>query len=98
MTLAKGIEISNAKGCAWRALYLAILTIDGDPAAWQRPVTRRQIAHVGIDPTATRPSIFGAIGRFSFRAPIPFMTWKPRQWYIRQRWQHFIKSLDGRFQ
>lgn len=97
MELARGLEISTAKGCAWRAVYFATLTIGGDAAGWKRPVERRQFAHIGIDPTASRANIFGAIGRLSFHVNIPCMSWKQSQWHIRTLWQRAIRSLDGRF-
>lgn len=83
--------IDTARHCAWRAIYVAVRRMDGN---WEY---RHQIAHLGIDPTASRASIFGAVGRFHFRIPLPFTHWRYKQWHIKTLWQRFLQSLDGRY-
>jgi hypothetical protein len=100
MQKAIGVEVSTAQGCAWRAVYVAVLFIEGDAASYMRPVTRRQVAHIGIDPMP-QAAVFGGVawGRWgwSFRARLPFMAWRSGQCRLRTKWQRAVKSLDGRF-
>lgn len=90
-------RIAFAEHCAWRATYAY--------------VNDKLVARIGVDPTASCPSIFGAfpIGirtacsgeRYprlvEFRIPIPFMAWKHDGWYIRNVWRNWVRSLDGRY-
>lgn len=80
----KNLEIKFAEKCAWRAFYVY--------------VRDRQVAHLGIDPTADRGArVFGRLFRFSFRLRVPFTVWRFNQPRLVTRWQQFIHSLDGRF-
>lgn len=74
------MNITTAKGCAWRAFYVARDLPDG--------YGRHQFFHLGVDPNnGVRPVCFGAIGnpwkrrgfRICWRFPLPWVRWRPVQ-------------------
>ena len=86
-------QIQTAGKCAWRAFYVSIRKTDA--GGWQYA---RQLAHLGIDPTSSRPAIFGGLWFFSFRIGIPFARgWHPNHSRARKAWSRWVHSLDGRF-
>lgn len=90
------ITIERARGCAWRALY--VFTGRG----W----SRRQLAHIGIDPTRSGgPVLFFGAGYRNGRLRLPYVSWP---FYM--RWQRvpgmrllyrlsstFWHRMDGRY-
>jgi len=94
--------IVTAHKCAWRAFYVYVRVQTAGSNEWYE----RQVFHLGIDPTASRPSIFGAVQwhrrGFSWRVPVKLLSWRMvmrfpflRRLYV---WQGYILfKLDGRF-
>lgn len=92
-------QIETARDCAWRAFYISVRSSHDGTRANE---FRRQIFHLGIDPTSSRASVFGAIAptlrcRRSFRLYLPFMGWRANQCRLRTWWQRRVHRLDGRF-
>lgn len=101
------LKVAFATGCAWRAVYVSVRS-EWD-AGVQRPVYR-QVFRLGIDPTASVPNVFGAIGfEKVIRGRLPFVSWRfpiPRIRYrypmgkvrsVLYRWQQAaLFRLDGR--
>lgn len=102
------LTIRTSYKCGWRAFYVSVrgesgATIDGKFHPWWH---ERQVFHLGIDPTASRPSIFGGVSwhrrGFSWRIPVKLISWRMvmrfpflRPLYV---WQtHMLFNLDGRF-
>jgi hypothetical protein len=88
--------LATGRGAAWRALYLGRHG-DSYRGTWS--------FHLGIDPTATRPSIFGQVWHWSFRLYLPLVTWlwvarggysKPRLLVYKAQ-QRLLHNLDGRY-
>jgi hypothetical protein len=94
--------ISTSHKCGWRAFYVSVRVQTAGANEWHQ----RQVFRLGIDPTASRPSIFGAVQwhrrGFSWRVPIKLISWRMvmrfpflRRLYV---WQgHMLFKLDGRF-
>lgn len=78
------MKIQYAEKCAWRAFYC--ITNKG-----------YQFAHLGIDPTASKPNIFGSLLSMQFRIYLPFMYWEANESRLKRKWRNWITSLDGRF-
>lgn len=87
--------IDTAHLCAWRAMYICVRRVDRGYAY------RAQIAHIGIDPTASPPAVFGGVSvgqrGFSFRLRIPFGVWKYQESGLRRWIRGALQRLDGRF-
>lgn len=101
MRLIPRFTVAYAEKCAWRAIYVYVYrNVSGLPPYEPKPpyVGRdAKVLHLGIDPTATYPAVFGSIGRWSWRVKLPAMAWRMGDGWIRKTWRGWIHSLDGRF-
>jgi hypothetical protein len=93
--------VTTSYKCAWRAFYVSVRVKTEGWDEWHM----RQVFHLGIDPTASRPSIFGSVQwhrrGISWRIPVKLVNYRMTlRWPCLQRlyaWQtHLLHSLDGR--
>ncbi len=80
------IQLRTSNGAAWRAFYVYL--------------RERKVFHLGIDPTAQRPYVFGSIAGHEWRIHLPLITYKHEASSLRmalsRAQQHIVLSLDGR--
>lgn len=92
------IAIHTAAGCAWRAFYISVRRKIEGSDEWHL----YQVMHLGIDPTSSRPRIFGLIGNWHIRIALWHISWNMvarfRVLSPLYRWQQrVLYSIDGRF-
>jgi hypothetical protein len=85
-TVGRVFEVKFADRCAWRALYVYRRAQRGPESVTYK------VFHIGIDPTDSRPNVFGGIGHdgprtgrnatrlpvvyWSFRVRLPLISWR----------------------
>lgn len=82
------IRIATSQGAAWRGVYAYC--------------GQTQIVRLGVDPNGgTRPELFGALGRWSFRLRLPLIAWRypcgPLRMRLYQAQGAFWAGMDGRY-
>jgi hypothetical protein len=90
--MQKKLIVKTGGGAAWRARYVY----------WGESFqSARKIAHLGIDPTASRPNVFGSLLGHEFRFEIPRLGHaypaSPLRRKAYELQSRILCGLDGRY-